>query len=213
MWANLDPYGGNIGYIDGQHTPSAFGQPFHFALTFEESTGKIRFYENGILKQTLVTTLRLNNLNDINNWLGRSNYSTGSNLQGRINEFRIYNRALDAAAIAADSAAGPNVDPVLDSDGDGIPDVIEIADPDLNEHDPADGSGDFDSDGLTNAQEYALGTDLRNADTDGDGMPDGYEVANGLNPLNADDQLGDPDGDRVPNIYDVCQWNGGGKWQ
>ena len=42
---------------------------------------------------------------------------------------------------------------------------------------------DADLDGLPNAQEYALGTDPRNADTDGDGETDGVEVASGTDPL------------------------------
>ncbi len=36
--------------------------------------------------------------------------------------------------------------------------------------------GDFDSDGLSNHEEYVLGTDPSNADTDGDGVSDGLEV-------------------------------------
>ena len=42
---------------------------------------------------------------------------------------------------------------------------------------------DSDGDGLTNAQEIALGTNPLNPDTDGDGMPDGWEVHFGTNPL------------------------------
>ena len=44
-------------------------------------------------------------------------------------------------------------------------------------------SQDSDGDGLTNAQEVALGTNPLNPDTDGDGMPDGWEVRFGTNPL------------------------------
>ncbi len=42
---------------------------------------------------------------------------------------------------------------------------------------------DPDNDGLTNLQEYLLGTDPTNPDTDGDGIPDGQEVALGRDPL------------------------------
>jgi hypothetical protein len=42
---------------------------------------------------------------------------------------------------------------------------------------------DPDGDGLTNAQEIALGTDPFRADTDGDGFNDGVEVTEGSNPL------------------------------
>ena len=50
----------------------------------------------------------------------------------------------------------------------------------------ASGSGpndDPDGDGLTNYQEFFLGTNPNNADTDGDGFSDGDEVAAGTNPL------------------------------
>ena len=44
---------------------------------------------------------------------------------------------------------------------------------------------DTDGDGLTNAEEVALGTDPYNMDTDGDGYPDGLEVVLGSDPLNS----------------------------
>jgi gliding motility-associated-like protein len=43
---------------------------------------------------------------------------------------------------------------------------------------------DCDNDGLTNAEELALGTDPFNPDSDGDGVLDGTEVADGTNPSN-----------------------------
>jgi alpha-tubulin suppressor-like RCC1 family protein len=42
---------------------------------------------------------------------------------------------------------------------------------------------DLDGDGLTNAQEVALGTDPRKFDTNGDGISDGLSVSLGINPL------------------------------
>jgi len=61
-------------------------------------------------------------------------------------------------------------------------------------------SGDYDHDGLTNAEEAALGTDPRNPDSDGDGMPDGWEIKWGLDPLNPADATADTDGDHVSNL-------------
>jgi YD repeat-containing protein len=46
-----------------------------------------------------------------------------------------------------------------------------------------EGEKDPDGDGLTNAQEIALGTDPFRADTDGDGFNDGIEASAGSNPL------------------------------
>ncbi len=47
---------------------------------------------------------------------------------------------------------------------------------------PATVGDDGDGDGLTDAEEYALGTDPNNADSDGDLIADGDEVDNGMNP-------------------------------
>lgn len=112
-----------------------------------------------------------------------------------------------------------NVSTVLDSDGDGMPDDWEIAHG-LNPNDPTDANLDPDNDGLTNLQEYLLGTDPHVADTDGDGINDGDEVKMGTDPLNPDSdgdglsdgqevQLGtnplnpDTDGDGIPDGIEV----------
>lgn len=61
-----------------------------------------------------------------------------------------------------------------DTDGDGLPDTWEMA------HFGSlaqNGTGDFDKDGLTNIQEYALGSDPANVDTDGDLTPDAGDIA------------------------------------
>jgi hypothetical protein len=83
-----------------------------------------------------------------------------------------------------------------DADGDGLPDVWELANfGDLNQS----GTGDFEPDGLNNQQELARGTNPKVADTDGDGLNDGPEVStHSTNPLNADtDRDGLSDGAEV----------------
>lgn len=86
-----------------------------------------------------------------------------------------YTRALSATLAVTVRTAD-------DRDGDGLSDAVEIAHQ-LNPDFAGDASADLDQDGLTNAQEIALGTDLRKADTDGDFAPDGLEVAAGTDPL------------------------------
>ncbi|KAF0215598.1 MAG: fibronectin type III domain-containing [Geobacteraceae bacterium] len=67
-----------------------------------------------------------------------------------------------------------------DGDNDGLPDVWErLYWKDISNS----GDSDFDSDGLSNAEEYAKGTDPTKIDTDGDGYSDFYEIKAGLNPL------------------------------
>lgn len=84
-----------------------------------------------------------------------------------------------------------------DTNGDGIPDDIELA-LGLNPNNPIDAQEDFDRDGLTNLQEYQRGTNIRLADSDGDGLPDGQEVTLGTNPL-----LADTDGDGIRDGLEV----------
>ncbi len=93
-----------------------------------------------------------------------------------------------------------------DQDSDEIPDRIEVhfgLDP-LN---LADAQGDLDSNGLTNLAQYqagiALDVDLVAYDSDLDGMTDVFENSYGLDPNNADDAIGDPDGDGVLNYEEA----------
>ncbi|MBT8239483.1 MAG: gliding motility-associated C-terminal domain-containing protein, partial [Croceitalea sp.] len=83
-----------------------------------------------------------------------------------------------------------------DTDGDGIDDGSEVTDgtDPLDDCDSVGGSplpeSDCDNDGLTNVEEESLGTDPNNSDTDGDTILDGQEVADGTDPLNDCDSIG-----------------------
>lgn len=85
---------------------------------------------------------------------------------------------LSMAAMAGPTSAGDAVlvrviaDGLVDSDGDGLPDVVEIA----------------------------LGTDPHNPDTSGDGIPDGWKVWYGLDPLDPNDAYEDANGDGLTNF-------------
>jgi hypothetical protein len=85
----------------------------------------------------------------------------------------------------------------LDDDDDGFLDSEEIAfgsdpwDAASNPQDAllADGGGDFDRDGLTNAAELGThGTSALRADTDSDGATDAHELGSGASPLVASSQ-------------------------
>jgi hypothetical protein len=91
-----------------------------------------------------------------------------------------------------------------DSDGDCLPDDVEIAlglDPSLADSDRSgtpDGDEDSDGDGLLNCREILLGTDPGSSDTDSDLLGDGAEVALGSDPLRNDtDHDGFLDGEEV----------------
>jgi YD repeat-containing protein len=91
-----------------------------------------------------------------------------------------------------------------DDDNDGIPDSWELANG-MNPLDPSDASLNSDSDNLTNYQEYLYGTNRLSGDTDGDGWDDYEEVFNrGSNPSKADtdsDGLNDPVDPNPKNPY------------
>lgn len=81
------------------------------------------------------------------------------------------------------------ITPVADSDADGMRDDWEnLYFGDLSRN----GTGDFDSDGLTDLAEFTAGTNPSVADSDGDGLSDGDEVnVHHTDPLVAGDLDGD----------------------
>lgn len=86
-----------------------------------------------------------------------------------------------------------------DSDGDGIPDDVEVS-LGLDPNDPVDALADPDGDGLTTGDEVALGIDPERADTDGDGLKDGEEVdLTGTEPA-----LFDTDGDGLSDGLEIA---------
>ncbi len=92
-----------------------------------------------------------------------------------------------------------------DTDGDGLPDGYEATalgtDPakaDSDDNGISDGNEDFDSDGLSNREEYSHETDPLNEDSDFDGLSDSVEISHNTDPNNSDSD-GDSviDGDEV----------------
>ena len=75
-------------------------------------------------------------------------------------------------------------DEFIDTDGDGLPDWLEIRL--AGSATGASPAGDDDADTLTNLWEYENGTDPENADTDGDGRDDDVEIADETNLLHPD---------------------------
>ena len=55
---------------------------------------------------------------------------------------------------------------------------------------PADGNIDSDGDGLTDGQEFQLGTDPNNPDSDGDGLNDYWDDNDGDGIANGEEFLG-----------------------
>jgi hypothetical protein len=90
-----------------------------------------------------------------------------------------------------------------DSDGDGIPDDLELT-LGLNPNNAADAFEDPDRDGLSNRDEAQLGTALRNPDSDGDGIFDGEEATPGADGFVTSPLLADTDGDGVRDALEIA---------
>ena len=95
------------------------GTQVHYALVYDAADQNWRWYRNGVLMQVLPDASGLSLMNDVNNWLGRSNYSQDANADAAFNEFRIYNYALTEAQIRGNTAAGPDVVNTLNSGNPG----------------------------------------------------------------------------------------------
>ena len=83
----------------------------------------------------------------------------------------------------------------------------------LNHQLIGDAALDFDLDGLTNLEEFALGTSIFNPDTDGDGLTDLEEGTLGSNPLLADsdnDGLTDKEEQALGTNFNLADTDGDG---
>ncbi len=105
-----------------------------------------------------------------------------------------------------------------DTDGDGIPDEFEARWGQFTGLDPLNGTdaaADFDSDSLTNLEEYELGEfyathdldgngiwNIQDSDDDGDGMPTAWELEFNLIAYDSVDQWKDKDGDSRQNWWE-----------
>ena len=107
---NEDPVGGGIATVD-HGTANFFPTPkdFHVALTWDESTGRILIYENGVQVSSMTVDDPMSQIHDVNVWLGRSNWTGDQNMQGEFDEFRIYRAVLPPAQVRASYEAGPEV--------------------------------------------------------------------------------------------------------
>ncbi len=82
----------------------------HLACVFDDDGDMMYLYVNGTAVQQASWPHALERVNDINNWLGRSQFMADPGLDGSIEEFRIYDVALDAQHVeySFDSGANPS---------------------------------------------------------------------------------------------------------
>jgi glucose/arabinose dehydrogenase/mono/diheme cytochrome c family protein len=94
------------------------GTQYYFAVVFEDGLnvdgssnaggGRVTLYRDGVLLGAMNVALHLANLSDVNNWLGRSQWSGDTMANITYSEFRIHSHAFTAGEVATRFAAGPD---------------------------------------------------------------------------------------------------------
>lgn len=95
---------------------SVAGRQYHFAVTFEDgvgfyggSGGRLTLYRDGKWIAYRDVAFHLRQIEDVNNWLGRSQWSGDSNSNVDYDEVRIYSQALTWPEVFGHFLSGPNV--------------------------------------------------------------------------------------------------------
>ncbi len=92
------------------HTAAPFptGVETHVALVVDQAAQTMTIYLDGALEQSCSLVRPLSLIEDVNNWLGHSNYVADVDLGGSYDELRIYAAALTADELADSFEAGPD---------------------------------------------------------------------------------------------------------
>ncbi len=104
---NEDPGGGGTVTSDVSSL-NHFNTDLHFVVTWDEVAGKVTAYENGKEATSMTVPTQLSEINDVNVWLGRSNWLADQNAQAEFDEFRMYDHVLTASEVLGNFQAGPN---------------------------------------------------------------------------------------------------------
>jgi hypothetical protein len=84
------------------------GAVSHVAVVVDDENDLLSLYLDGAPAGSVAFNAQLSQLSDVNNWLGRSQFTADPELDASLDEFRIYRAALTATQIGASFAAGPN---------------------------------------------------------------------------------------------------------
>lgn len=79
----------------------------HVALVVDDRNDAMLLYLDGVLEKQVEFFDSLSGINDVNNWLGKSQFDADADFGGVIHEFRIYDAALSADEILVSFEAGP----------------------------------------------------------------------------------------------------------
>jgi hypothetical protein len=80
--------------------------PFHVAVVVDEDAQEMRLYLNAIERGHATLPQSLTTVEDVNNWLGRSQFAVDTQFGGSFLEFRIYRAALTEQQLATSLGFG-----------------------------------------------------------------------------------------------------------
>jgi hypothetical protein len=164
---NRDEVGGTSGNALVDVPGVGFGGKYHFAAVIEgdgglgQPVGTIYIDGTKVGEFTAPAEAQISQLNDVNNWIGRSNWLADSNVQGSYDEFRLYDYALDEDEVLGNFEAGPDSLIIRisgDANDDGKVDVADLNAVGLNWRMSGKtwSDGDFNDDGEVNAADLNI---------------------------------------------------------
>jgi hypothetical protein len=84
------------------------GVPTQVALSLDSGRGTLTLFMNGAVVGESAVPWQLSQLQDVNNWLGRSQWVQDKFLHAQLDELRIYSTALTSSEVAALRTRGPD---------------------------------------------------------------------------------------------------------
>jgi regulation of enolase protein 1 (concanavalin A-like superfamily) len=88
---------------------TTIGTRMHIVATYDSASSAWKLYKNGSQIASVPSLLGPSTLDDLNVWLGRSNWAGDANTDATYDEFRSYDYALNAAQVLGNYQAGPEV--------------------------------------------------------------------------------------------------------
>ncbi|MEK7951417.1 LamG-like jellyroll fold domain-containing protein [Luteolibacter soli] len=88
---------------------TTLGTRMHLVATYDTTSSAWKLYKNGTQIASIATLLGPSTIDDLNVWLGRSNWAGDNNADATYDEFRSYDYALSAQQVLANYQAGPEV--------------------------------------------------------------------------------------------------------
>jgi hypothetical protein len=88
--------------------PLSVGDMHHLAVVVDTQNQTFTLFLDGSLSCAIALTAPLSDLQDVNCWIGRSQFATDTGFAGSVDEFRIYDIPFTQRQAAFSFAAGPN---------------------------------------------------------------------------------------------------------